>query len=85
MLARILGKSGSGAESRASLLEAILMFARALAAEHRLPEPPELKDALQSPLSHCWAETLPVLKTYIQEPKSDWKQAAECLGALRQE
>ena len=82
MLVRILGESGFGEESRASLLEAIHVFARALAAEHRLPELPELKDALQSPLSHCWAGFLPALKSFIQEPKSDWEQAAECLGSL---
>jgi hypothetical protein len=53
-----------------------------MAVEHRLPEPPELKDALQAPFSHCWAEALPVLKTFIQEPESDWKQAAECLARV---
>ncbi|MGO8765277.1 MAG: DEAD/DEAH box helicase [Limisphaerales bacterium] len=78
-LARVLGESGFGGEARLALLEAIHAFAGVLAIEQRLPAPPELKDALQSPLSRCWAEALPVLKTFVQEPGSDWKQAAECL------
>jgi hypothetical protein len=84
-MARVLGESGFGEEARLALLEAIHTFAGAMAVEHRLPEPLELKDALQPPVSHCWAEALPVLKTFVQEPKSDWKQAAECLGSLQRE
>jgi hypothetical protein len=61
-------------------LEAVQAFASALAVEHRLPEPPELRDALQPPLSRCWAEALPVLKRFVQEPKSEWKPVAECLA-----
>jgi hypothetical protein len=81
-LARVLGESGFGEEARLALLEAVHTFACALAVEHRLPEPPESKDALQPPLSHCWADALPTLKTFLQQPGSDWKPAAECLGRI---
>jgi hypothetical protein len=81
-LARVLGEGGFGEEARLALLEAIHTLARALAVEQRLPEPSELKDALQPPLAHCWAETLPALKTFVQEPESDWKPAAECLARV---
>ena len=81
-LARVLGEGGFGEEARPALLEAIHTFASAIAVEHRLPEPPELKDALQPPLARCWAEDLPVLKLFAQEPKSDWRQVAECLARV---
>ncbi|HEY3916098.1 MAG TPA: DEAD/DEAH box helicase [Verrucomicrobiae bacterium] len=81
-MARVLGEGGFGEEARLALLEAIQTFAGALAVEHRLPEPSELKDALQPPLSHCWADALPTLKTFLQQPGSDWKPTAECLGRV---
>jgi hypothetical protein len=81
-MAQVLGEGGFGEEARRSLLEAIHTFACAMVVEHRLSEPPELKDALQAPIPHCWAEALPVLKTFIQEPESDWKQTAECLARV---
>ena len=61
------------------MLEAIQTFAGALAVERRLPEPSELKDALETPLAHAWAQALPVLKKFVQEPGSDWKPVADCL------
>jgi superfamily II DNA or RNA helicase len=81
-MARVLGEGGFGEEARQALLEAIHTFTGALAVEHRLPEPPELKDALQPPLSHLWAEALPALRTFVQEPGSDWKPVAECLARV---
>ncbi|MDR3457948.1 MAG: DEAD/DEAH box helicase [Verrucomicrobiae bacterium] len=81
-LARLLGEGGFGDEARPALLDAALGFARALAVEHRLPEPPELKDALLPPLSHGWANALPSLKKFFQDPASDWQPVAECLECL---
>ncbi len=81
-LARVLGEGGFSDEARPALLEATLGIARALAVEGRLPEPAELKDALQPPLSHCWSNALATLKTFLQEPATDWKPVSECLGGL---
>jgi len=81
-MARILGGGGFSEEARPALLEAMLGFACALAVEHRLSEPSELKYALQPPLSNCWASALPILQPYLHETAADWKPVAECLGAL---
>jgi hypothetical protein len=81
-MARVLGEGGFNEEARAALLEAVHTFATALAVEHRLPEPPELKDALRTPLSHHWGGALPVLKAFAQESGVDWKPVAECLARV---
>jgi ERCC4-related helicase len=81
-MARVLGEGGFGDETRPALLDAALGFSRALAVEHRLPEPTELKDALLPPLSSCWGNALPPLTAFLQEPATDWKPVSECLGAL---
>jgi ERCC4-related helicase len=81
-MARVLGEGGFSDEARPALLDAALRFACALAVEHRLPEPAELKDALQPPLASCWANVLPALKTFLNEPETHWKPVSESLGAL---
>jgi hypothetical protein len=81
-LARVLGEGGFSDEARPALLEALLGMARALAVERRLPEPADLKNALQPPLSHCWPSALPALKTFLEEPAADWRPVSECLGGL---
>jgi ERCC4-related helicase len=81
-MARVLGEGGFSDEARPALLEAAFGFACALAVEHRLTEPAELKDALQPPLAVCWANALPALKTFLQEPATGWKPVSECLGTL---
>ena len=80
-MARVLGEGGFSDEARPALLDAALGFACALAVEHRLPGPSELKDALLPPLSYCWANALPTLRTFLQEPATEWKPVSECLGA----
>lgn len=81
-MARVLGEGGFSDEARPALCDAMLGFACALAVEHRLAEPAELRGALLPPLSDCWANALPTLKTFIQEPATDWKPVSECLGSL---
>ena len=81
-MAQVLGEGGFDEEARKALLEAIPMFAGTLAVEHRLPEPTELKDALQSPLSHHWSGSLPVLRAFAEGPGLDWKPVAECLARV---
>ena len=79
-MARVLGEGGFTDEARPALLDAMHGFARALAVEHRLIEPAELNDALLPPFSNCWASALPILKTFLQEPATDWRPASECLA-----
>jgi hypothetical protein len=81
-MARVLGEGSFAEEARAALLEAIPLFAGALAVEHHLPEPPELKDALQAPLSHHWGGALPVLRAFAGDPGLDWRPVAECLARV---
>jgi superfamily II DNA or RNA helicase len=81
-MARVLGEGGLDEEAREALLAAIPMFAGALAVEHRLPEPTELKDALQPPLSHHWGRALPVLRAFAEEPGTAWKIVAEGLASV---
>jgi hypothetical protein len=81
-MARVLGNTGFSDEARPALLEAIHALGNALAVERRLPEPAEVKDALQPPLSHCWAGALPILKTFIRDPVTIWKPVAERLASM---
>ncbi len=82
-MARVLGNSGFGDEARPALLDAIHALGRAFAVERRLPEPAVAKDALQPPLSHCWAGALPILKAFIDEPAAAWEPVAQQLAGLR--
>jgi hypothetical protein len=79
-MARLLGDSGFADEARPALLAAIHDFGRALAVQARLPEPPELADALRPPLSHLWSDALSLLRTFVHDSAVDWKPVAECLS-----
>jgi superfamily II DNA or RNA helicase len=81
-MARLLGEGGFNEETRPVLLEAVHAFGKALAVERRLPEPLEVKDVLQPPLSHALAEALPKLRAFLETPGTDWKPVAECLSDL---
>jgi superfamily II DNA/RNA helicase len=81
-MARVLGNTGFSDEARPALLEVIHALGNALAVERRLPEPADVMDALQPPLSHCWAGALPILKTFIRDPVTTWKPVAERLASL---
>jgi hypothetical protein len=81
-MARLLGEGGLDEEARAPLREAIHNLARALATEHRLPEPASLEDALLPPLSHCWNEASPLLRSFVAEPSQAWKPVADALDKL---
>jgi len=64
-MARVLGNAGFADEARSALLDAIHGMGSALAVERRLPEPAELKDALQPPLSHRWGVVFLRLKNAV--------------------
>jgi superfamily II DNA or RNA helicase len=78
-LVRVLGGTGFAEEARPVLLESAHAVARALAVEHRLPEPAIIEDALQAPLSHLWGDALGVLRTFAADSRAEWKPAAEAL------
>ena len=81
-MAKLLGEGGLDEEARAPLSEAIHTLACALAVESRLPEPATIDEALLPPLSHCWNEALPLLRTFVAEASPQWKPAAEALDKL---
>ena len=81
-MAKLLGEGGLDEEARAPLREAIHNLARALAVEHRLPEPASLDDALLPPLSHCWSEALPLLRSFVAEASQAWKPVADALDKM---
>ena len=84
-MARVLGNGGFADEARAALLDAIHGMGKVLAVEQRLPEPPELKDALQPPISHGWGEALPSLRGFVHDPALPWLPLAGELANLMRE
>ena len=81
-MATVLGNSGFDEEARPALLEAIQALGCMLAVERRLPAPAEVKYVTQPPLSHCWAEALPSLRTFLENGAADWRPVAEQLAKL---
>ncbi len=78
-MARLLGEGELLDEARAALLEATHALARARAVESRLPEPPTLSDALLPPLSHGWADSLPLLRRFESDPQTEWREVNAAL------
>ncbi len=81
-MAKLLGEGGLDEETRVPLQEAIHNLARALSVENRLPEPASLDDALLPPLSHCWNEALPLLRSFVAEGSQPWKPVADALDTI---
>ncbi|MEY2410047.1 MAG: hypothetical protein QOF48_2717 [Verrucomicrobiota bacterium] len=79
-MARVLGDTGFTEETRSALLEAAHTIARALAVEHRLPEPATLDDVFLPPLSHLWNDSLAVLRGFAGDASADWNPVAAALG-----
>ena len=71
--ATVLGAAGLTEEVRGPLLDAIGLRARALAVEHRLPEPADLAASLLPPLAGHFGETLPVLQAFVAGETEDWQ------------
>jgi hypothetical protein len=81
-MARLLADGGMDEEARPALLEAVLPLGRALAIENRLPEPATLEDSLLAPLSLCWKEALPVLRSFVAEPAQSPKPMLDALAPI---
>jgi hypothetical protein len=54
----------------------------ALAVENRVPEPAELNEALQAPLSLYWGEVLPAISEFAALPSSPATQIAQKLQKI---
>ena len=76
----VLGEAGLTEEGCPPLLAAILLYARALAATHRVTEPEDLATALLPPLAPHFGEELAILRSFISENSSDWQAAAKVLS-----
>ena len=83
-MARALATEDLGEETREALLAAIHAGSRALAVEHRLPEPAELKDTVLPPLALHWGEALPVLRSFVNNAGHDWKPVSDVLTKFAQ-
>jgi ERCC4-related helicase len=81
-MARLLGEGGFDEEARPVLLETLRALGRAFAVERRLPEPSEVNDVIQPPLSHAFAGALPKFKAFLENSGTNWKPVAESLSDL---
>ena len=84
LMAKLLGESGLEEEAWPALLEAIHALACGFAIERRLPAPTAVKDALEPPLSSCWANGLSLLQAYVEDASANWKPATEYLARMSQ-
>ena len=67
-MARILHAEDLVDEARVALLDAVPLLGRALAVEHRLPAPEDLRDALTGPLAPHWGDAASLLRTALEHP-----------------
>ena len=81
-MARVLGDAGLCEEARGALLEAVPPLGRALALQHRLPEPASLEDALLPPLSPCWKDALGLLRQFVADTAHPCQPILEALAPL---
>lgn len=81
-MAHLVGEGGLLDEARAALSEAILPLGRALAIEHRLPEPARIDEALLAPLAHCWGSALADLRQFTADANAHWKPIYERLATV---
>ena len=81
-MANLLEAGGLSEESRDSLREATLWTGRAMAVEHRLPEPAEIKECLRPPMSLLWGDALPTLHELASSPSLPSTRAMEVLQKL---
>ena len=81
-MAKLLGEGGLDEEARVPLRDAIHNLGRALAVESSLPEPASLADSLLPPVSLCWNESLPLLRSFVAEDSQPWKPVADALSKM---
>jgi hypothetical protein len=79
-MARILHAEDLVEEARGALLGAVPLLGGALAIEHRLPAPADLRDAVAGPLAPHWGDATPLLRTALEQP--DAFDVADVLAGL---
>jgi hypothetical protein len=70
-MARLLIGGDLADEARPGLKEAILLLAQALAIKGQIAEPRSLEEALATPLSHLFGESLPPLRAFAGGGSAD--------------
>ena len=81
-MANLLEGGGLSEEARDALREAMLWTGRALAVEHRLPEPAEMKESLRPPMSLLWGDALSTLHELASSPSLPPTRVTEVLQKL---
>ncbi len=81
-MARVLGHTGFAEETRSALLDALNAFGKVMAVEGRWPEPGDLREIVQPPLSRVWGEAMPIVRDFVHDPTAAWNPVAECLSGL---
>jgi hypothetical protein len=81
-MAALLGGGGLIEEEREALLQASLWLGKALGVENHVAEPKSLEDALRPPFALFWGDSLPVIRTYVENPSAPAAPAAAALRAL---
>ncbi len=79
--ARVLADGDLGEEASQALMDAIEPLGRALAVEHRWPEPQSLEESLLPPFGVAWKEALPLVRHFLREPS---RSVAPIVTALAQ-
>jgi hypothetical protein len=81
-MARLLGDGGMADEARTPLLDAALTLSRALAVEHRLPEPDALEAAFEPPLAAAWGAPVAALRDFASQPAADGHALIQAMEGL---
>ncbi len=77
--ARLLGDGGLEAEAAAAAAEAALALGRAIAIEHRMPEPAGLPEIALPPLAHLWKTALPAIQGLTANAAAAWRPTLDAL------
>ncbi|HOX01126.1 MAG TPA: hypothetical protein P5555_02410 [Candidatus Paceibacterota bacterium] len=83
--ARLLGDGGLEAEAAAAAAEAALALGRAIAIEHRVPEPAGLPEIALPPLAHLWKNALPAIQGLAANATAAWRPAVAALAEFLSE
>lgn len=81
-MANLLESGGLSEEARDALRQATLWTGRALAVEHRLPEPAVIDESLRAPMALLWGDALPILGELISSSTLAPTGATEVLQKL---
>jgi SNF2-related domain/Helicase conserved C-terminal domain len=84
-MARVLCNAGLNEEARSALLEMLIPLGRALALQHRLPDPVSENDVLLPPVSQCWKDALGLLRQFVADANQPCGPVLEALAPFAEE